>query len=168
MMESSNTVIKLLLLAMLATTIIFTTYLSPQSQYVPHFMDNSVQFTPKKSQLSILNETKIVLLTYPQLWGFRFNMGRVGFINAGCGVSNCILTTNHTYVKDYNFNAFLIHGPTQRKGPWILPNRRRDQVFILFSTEPPGNSTLININSNAKFYLNEIYSERDSLNLRAF
>nr|CAH0107192.1 unnamed protein product [Daphnia galeata] len=139
MMESnSKTVIKLLLLAMLATTIIFSTYLSsPQPQYMPHFVDTSVQSTQKKSQLSIVNQTKIVLLTYPQLWGFRFSMGRVGFINAGCEVSNCVLTTNHTYVKDYNFDAFLVHGPTQRKGPWILPNRRRDQVFILFSTEPP-------------------------------
>jgi hypothetical protein len=145
-MESKNIVIKLSVLAMLATTIIFMTYLSPQSMYVPHALDSSafVQSIPSKSQLSIVNHTKIVLLTYPHLWGFRFNMGRVGFINAGCEVSNCILTTNHTYVKDYNFDAFLIHGPTQRKGPWILPNRRRDQVFILFSTEPPGNSTVAN------------------------
>jgi hypothetical protein len=140
MMESKIIVIKLSFLAMLATTIIFTTYLSPRSLYVQHTIDSStfVQSTSKKSQLSIVNHTKIVLLTYPHLWGFRFNLGRVGFINAGCEVSNCILTTNHTYVKDYNFDAFLIHGPTQRKGPWILPNRRRDQVFILFSTEPPG------------------------------
>ena len=137
---------------MLATTIIFSTYLSsPQPQYMPRFVDTSVQSTQKKSQLSIVNQTKIVLLTYPQLWGFRFSMGRVGFINAGCEVSNCVLTTNHTYVKDYNFDAFLVHGPTQRTGPWILPNRRRDQVFILFSTEPPGNSKFVNTLAQENF-----------------
>jgi hypothetical protein len=165
MESNSKTVIKLLLLAMLATTIIFSTYLSsPQPQYMPHFVDTSVQSTQKKSQLSIVNQTKIVLLTYPQLWGFRFSMGRVGFINAGCEVSNCVLTTNHTYVKDYNFDAFLVHGPTQRKGPWILPNRRRDQVFILFSTEPPGNQ-LSSIHSHRKTlleYVTVIHGERDS------
>lgn len=143
MMKNSNTVIKLLLLAMIATVIIFTTYMPPQSQYVSQISDIPIRPTSTKIQLSILNKTKIVLLTYPQLWGFRFTMGRLGFINAGCEVTNCLLTTNHSYVKDYNFDAFLVHTPTQRKGPWILPNRRPDQIFIMFSTEPPGNLTLI-------------------------
>ncbi|KAK4008233.1 hypothetical protein OUZ56_013382 [Daphnia magna] len=137
MMKNSNTVIKLLLLAMIATVIIFTTYMPPQSQYVSQISDIPIRPTSTKIQLSILNKTKIVLLTYPQLWGFRFTMGRLGFINAGCEVTNCLLTTNHSYVKDYNFDAFLVHTPTQRKGPWILPNRRPDQIFIMFSTEPP-------------------------------
>lgn len=143
-MQNSNTVIKLLLLVMVATVIIFTTYMPPQSQYMALVSDISIHPASTKIQLSILNKTKIVLLTYSQLWGFRFNMGRLGFINAGCEVTNCFLTTNHTYVKDYNFDAFLVHTPTQRKGPWILPNRRPDQIFIMFSTEPPGNSTLHN------------------------
>lgn len=88
----------------------------------------------------------------PQLWGFRFTMGRLGFINAGCEVTNCLLTTNHSYVKDYNFDAFLVHTPTQRKGPWILPNRRPDQIFIMFSTEPPGNQ-FVSLSGDGMSYL---------------
>lgn len=104
-------------------------------------VQNTTSFPPllKKSELSTINGTKTVLMVNPSFWGFRLEMGRIGFINAGCEVTNCVLTTNHSYVKDYNFDAFMVHVPTQRKGPWSLPNRRTDQMFILFSTEPPGN-----------------------------
>lgn len=89
--------------------------------------------------LSILNETKIILLlTWGKYWRMRFSMGRIGFINAGCEVSNCILTQNQKFVPGYDFDAFLVHMPTARKGPWILPNRTSNQIFVLFSTEPPG------------------------------
>lgn len=134
-MESSNIATKLLLLAILATTVIFTTNLSPRFW----IQGDLLTLHSSSNKLSILNKTKIVLLTDSHLWGFRFNKGRVGFINAGCEVSNCVLTTNHSYVRDYNFDAFMVHAPTQRKGLWNPPNRRRDQIFILFSTEPPGN-----------------------------
>lgn len=132
-MENSSNVIKLLL-TILTTTVIFTSYLSPLRNQA----DLLVVHPVPNNKLSVLNQTKIVLLKDSHLWGFRFNKGRVGFINAGCEVSNCVLTTNHSYVKDYNFDAFMIHAPTQRKGIWNPPNRRRDQIFILFSTEPPG------------------------------
>lgn len=122
-----------LLVGITAITVIYITYVTPQNQHA--------FFPPplKESELSTINRTKMVLMVNPPFWGFRFNMGRLGFINAGCEVSNCVLTTNHSYVTNYNFDAFMIHVPTQRKSHWSLPNRRRDQMFIFFSTEPPGN-----------------------------
>ena len=113
--------------------------------YSPLYEKNQI-FLPqfKKTdqlRLSIIDRPKVILSLTSQLWGFRFYMGRMGFINAGCEVSNCVLTVNRSYVEDYNFDAFLIHTPTERKGPWNPPNRRKNQIFILFSTEPPGKIT---------------------------
>lgn len=85
--------------------------------------------------LSCINGTKTILL-WKNSWGYRFGTGRHPFINAACPVSNCIITQNETYVKDADFDAFVIHLPTQ-KTPWKLENRRRDQIFVFFSTEPP-------------------------------
>lgn len=108
--------------------------------YQPPFKLNT---NPTSTRLSVINSMKTVLLTSPAYWGMKFEMGRLGFINAGCEVSNCVLTTNISYVNDYNFDAFMIHAPSQWGGRWPLPGkRRRDQIFIFFSTEPPGNKYL--------------------------
>lgn len=98
------------------------------------------QYEEPSKLFSIVNGTKIVLLitNKREYWGMRFSMGRIGIINAGCEVSNCILTDNHSFVPKYNFDAFMVHIPTARKGPWILPNRTSKQIFVLYSTEPPG------------------------------
>lgn len=127
---------KLLLFGFTAIYLIYITLVTPEIQ---HVQDTAlIPLHLKESELSIINQTKTVLMVKHPYWGLRFTLGRLGFVNAGCEVSNCILTTNHSYVKDYNFDAFVIHVPTQRKGLWTLPNRRRDQMFVLFSTEPPG------------------------------
>ena len=34
------------------------------------------------------------------------------------------------------FDAFVIHSPTQYN-PWFLKDRRPDQMFVMFTTEPP-------------------------------
>lgn len=129
---------KLFWFCVVLMSVVYTVY---RSSLEMHIQSKTVLTAMlNKRELSIINRTKLILVTSSQLWGLRFNMGRVGFINAGCEVNNCALTTNHTYIEDYNFDAFVVHGPTQRKGPWILPNRRRHQIFILFSTEPPGES----------------------------
>lgn len=102
--------------------------------------DNRTPDPISKDPFSIINGTKTILMTRSasSYWGMRFPQGRYGFINIGCDVSNCFLTTNHTYVKNYDFDAFLIHVPTERKDLWQLPSRRQDQIFVFFSTEPPG------------------------------
>jgi len=99
------------------------------------------EYAPPESQsFSVLNGTKIILLLSSGLyWGMRFSMGRIGFINAGCEVNNCILTQNRSFVPGYNYDAFMVHMPTAYdEKPWILPNRTSQQIFVLFSTEPPG------------------------------
>jgi hypothetical protein len=117
--------------------LVFTSYFTaPNIRLYAAYTAANPKFS--NTSLSIINRTKTVLMTSHSFWGFRFQEGRHGFINAGCEVNNCILTKNHSYLPDYAFDAFLVHMPTQRNGPWILPNRRKDQIFIFFSTEPPG------------------------------
>ena len=124
-------------LGLFVSIIIFTSYLNTHNIRF-HTINTEINRKLSKSSISILQETKTVLMTSRSFWGFRFQEGRVGFINAGCEVNNCLLTKNHTYLPAYAFDAFLVHMPTQRNGTWILPNRRKDQLFIFFSTEPPG------------------------------
>ena len=88
--------------------------------------------------LSIVNGTKTILMASKWYWGMRFHDGRYGFVDVGCEVNNCVLTKNHTFVPNYQFDAFLIHLPTERKDLWTFPNRTDNQIFVLFSTEPPG------------------------------
>ena len=121
--------------------LIFTSYFTaPNIRF--HVVYSAASAKLSNTSLSIMNRTKTVLMTSRSFWGFRFQEGRHGFINAGCEINNCILTKNHSYLPDYAFDAFLVHMPTQRKGPWILPNRKNYQIFIFFSTEPPGNLLL--------------------------
>lgn len=135
-MMGKKKMMNLVLIGITAITVVYITFVTPQIQRVQDA--EFFQLHLKESEFSIINHTKTVLMVKTPYWGFRFNLGRLGFVNAGCNVSNCVLTTNHSYVKDYNFDAFVIHVPTQRKGVWTVPNRRRDQMFVLFSTEPPG------------------------------
>lgn len=86
---------------------------------------------------SSINGIKTILL-WDNSWGFRFHpVGRAVFINEGCPINSCFITYNSSYVDNYNFDAFLVHPPTQRE-PWKkLKNRRHDQIFVMFTTEPP-------------------------------
>lgn len=49
-------------------------------------------------------------------------------------MSSCLITYNAALLPE--FDAYVIHPPTQRK-KWTLRNRRPDQIFVMFSTEPP-------------------------------
>ena len=85
--------------------------------------------------LSVLNGTKnILVLKYS--WVDRYATGRYPFVNAGCRVSDCRLTTDTGLVNESNFDAYLVYVPTQ-KTRWELKSRMAHQVFILFSLEPP-------------------------------
>jgi hypothetical protein len=79
--------------------------------------------------------TKNILL-WPNSYGYRFGIGRQPFVDSGCRVSNCLITYNSTLMPHSQFDAFLVHPPTIN-GPYILKDRRPDQMFVLFSTEPP-------------------------------
>ena len=93
------------------------------------------EFIYDTSRQSVINGTKNILL-WKDSWGYRFGNGRQSFINAGCRVNNCRITTNASFLPINNFDAYLIHPPTQWTR-WQLKNRRADQVFVMFSTEPP-------------------------------
>ena len=69
-------------------------------------------------------------------WGFRFELGKSAFLNSGCRVTNCLITVNNSLMPHNKFDAFVIHSPTQHN-PWILKDRRPDQMFVMFTTEPP-------------------------------
>ena len=85
--------------------------------------------------LSVLNGTKNILVL-KNSWMDRYATGRYPFVNAGCRVSNCRITPDTSLVNESNFDAYVVHAPTQ-KTRWQLANRRTDQIFILFSLEPP-------------------------------
>ena len=131
-------------LGLFISTIIFTSYFNSLNLgfHAIYIDEINPQQVLSNTSLSILKRTKTVLMTSRSFWGFRFQEGRHGFINAGCEINNCLLTKNHSYLPSYEFDAFLVHLPTQRNGTWILPNRRKDQLFIFFSTEPPGKPLL--------------------------
>ena len=86
-------------------------------------------------RISIVKGTKNILL-WRNSWGYRFGIGRATFVNSGCRVTNCLITYNETLLPQDKFDAFVIHQPTQ-KTPWKLKNRRPNQIFVMFSTEPP-------------------------------
>ena len=96
-------------------------------------MDSSKEKTWER--ISVVKGTKNILL-WRNLWGYRFGEGRAAFVNAGCRVTNCLVTYNKTHMPLDKFDAFVIHQPTQ-KTLWKLKNRRPDQIFVMFSTEPP-------------------------------
>lgn len=129
--ETSKIYIKLLV-CLLLTAIISMTYQFSRQVVIHPALFNMNQ------KSSIMSKTKTVLLINPPFYSLRFQEGRLGFIDAGCDVSNCVLTSNHSYVNDYNFDAFMFHVPLQSKARWRLPNRRNDQIFIFFGLEPPG------------------------------
>lgn len=105
------------------------------------------------SRDTVMNITKTILL-WKNSWGYRFGKGRSPFLNSGnfiyhwcrsiqwklstrrigCRVNNCLITDNSTLFPE--FDAYVVHPPTQ-KTPWLLTKRRPDQIFVLFSTEPP-------------------------------
>ena len=87
------------------------------------------------TQLSIISQTKKILIVAP-LRGYRFVNGRAGFINSGCPVSNCIITSNRSQIPNFDVDAFIVQLPNRLK-PWKPKKRRTDQVFVFFSTEPP-------------------------------
>ena len=86
---------------------------------------------------SVLNGTKNILLL-KNSWLDAYATGRNPFITAGCRVSNCLLTTDTSLVKEDEFDAYLVEMMT-RKTRWELKNRKAHQMFILFSLEPPTN-----------------------------
>ena len=86
-------------------------------------------------ELSIAKGTKTILL-WRNWWGYRFGVRRAAFVNSGCRVTNCLITYKETFLPHEKFDAFVIHQPTQ-KTLWKLKNRRPDQIFVMFSTEPP-------------------------------
>ena len=95
---------------------------------------------------SVLNGTKKILLVKNSWlnphrldsWLHPYATGRNPFISAGCRVSNCLLTTDKTQVKEDEFDAYVVHVPTQKKR-WELKNRKAHQVFIMLTLEPPPN-----------------------------
>ncbi|XP_046452850.1 alpha-(1,3)-fucosyltransferase C-like [Daphnia pulex] len=94
-----------------------------------------VSQTETWKRISVINGTKNILL-WKNAWGFRFELGRAAFLNSGCRVTNCLITYNNTLMTHDKFDAFVIHSPTQHT-PWILKDRRPDQMFVMFTTEPP-------------------------------
>ena len=94
--------------------------------------------TSDEKRLPVSHYTKTILV-FGRVWGYRFNPGRTGYVNSGCPVSNCILTTNRSLVKDDNFDAIIIHLPTFNSSldKRLLPHRRPHQMFIMYSYEPP-------------------------------
>ena len=86
-------------------------------------------------RISVVKGIKNILL-WNNSWGYRFGIGRATFVNSGCRVTNCLITYNATLLPLDKFDAFVIHQPTQ-KAIWKLKNRRSDQIFVMFSTEPP-------------------------------
>jgi len=87
---------------------------------------------------SSINGTKKILL-WTNSWGYRFlPMGRLSFIDRACPISNCLITYNSSSVEHLeDFDAFVIHPPTQRSRWTALKQRRAEHIFVLFSTEPP-------------------------------
>jgi len=98
---------------------------------------NDTRFNKSSVSYSSINGTKSILLWH-EAWGYRFHpAGRAVFIDKACPVSNCVITLDANYVRDFNFDAFVIHPPTQKKRWTQLKKRRQDQIFVLFTTEPP-------------------------------
>ncbi len=93
-------------------------------------------------RISVVKDMKNILL-WKNSWGYRFGVGRTAFTNAGCRISNCLITYNETLMPLDKFDAFVIHPPTQTT-QWKLKNRRPDQIFVMFSTEPPGHMPDLN------------------------
>ncbi|KZS21878.1 Alpha--fucosyltransferase C [Daphnia magna] len=87
-------------------------------------------------RISVAKGTKNILLWESFFWGYRFGLGRTAFVNVGCRVSNCLITYNASLMPHEDFDAILIHTPTQ-KTPHIFKNRRPDQMLVMFTTEPP-------------------------------
>ncbi|KAI9553630.1 hypothetical protein GHT06_021552 [Daphnia sinensis] len=87
-------------------------------------------------RISVTKGTKTILLWKELFWGYRFGLGRTAFVKVGCRVSNCLITHNASLMPHEDFDAILIHPPTQRT-PHIFKNRRPDQMFVMFTTEPP-------------------------------
>ena len=122
--------------------------------------NNAIKTRRPDVNYSSINGTKSILL-WQNSWGYRFwPVGRAVFVDKACPVSNCFITFNSSYVANYNFDAFVIHPPTQ-KTPWKgLKRRRRDQIFILFTTEPPYH--MPNLNAFENYFNWSISYRRDS------
>jgi len=99
------------------------------------------------NRLITSNVTKNIFLSnYSR--GYQFQTGQTPFI--GCKVSNCrIVKGNEKDVafSGSDFDAFLINVHKQRTR-WELANRRPDQVFIMFSHEPPAHVGKMSIFNN--------------------
>jgi hypothetical protein len=94
-----------------------------------------------------LNVTKNIFVSnYSN--GYRFETGQTPFI--GCKVSSCRIIKgdeNHVTFSGRDFDAFLINVHKQRTR-WKLANRRPDQMFIMFSLEPPAHVADMSLFSN--------------------
>jgi hypothetical protein len=97
--------------------------------------NDSMNDTDKWKRISVIKGIKNILL-WNELWGYRFGLGKAAFLNSGCRVDNCFITNNASLMPHENFDAILIHPPTQ-KTPKEFTNRRPDQIFVMFSNEPP-------------------------------
>ncbi|XP_046451813.1 alpha-(1,3)-fucosyltransferase C-like [Daphnia pulex] len=97
--------------------------------------NDSMNDTDNWKRISVIKGTKNILL-WNELWGYRFGLGKAAFLNSGCRVDNCFITNNASLMPHENFDAILVHPPTQ-KTPKEFTNRRADQIFVMFSNEPP-------------------------------
>lgn len=88
-----------------------------------------------QQRLSSIGGIKYILL-WRELWGYKFGLGRAPFVDAGCRVNRCYITYNASLMPSEDFDAILVHPPTQRN-PRVFENRRPDQIFVMFSNEPP-------------------------------
>ena len=90
----------------------------------------------KEEDMQTLYRTKTILILVPS-WGYDFLMGRTGFINGGCPVSNCMLTKNESLLAESEYDAVIMHIPSF-KAHWASRQRNDHQMYIFFTNEVPG------------------------------
>ncbi|KAK4008546.1 hypothetical protein OUZ56_013682 [Daphnia magna] len=71
-----------------------------------------------------------------EFWGYKFGSGNKAFVDAGCRILDCLITDNASLMPHEDFDAIMIHPPTQNI-PYKFKNRRPDQIFVMFTIEPP-------------------------------
>ena len=70
-------------------------------------------------------------------WGFRFELGKSAFLNSGCRVTYCLITVNNSLNASQQVWCFCYSFTNTVYNPWFLKDRRPDQMFVMFTTEPP-------------------------------
>ena len=80
---------------------------------------------------------KILMFSYLSNTHRFLTMGRTGFIEADCPVSNCYITLNQSAAAEDEFDSIIFQG-WQFNETWRKRKRKPHQMYIFYSSEPPG------------------------------